>query len=69
MIKIDATGLSCPEPVILLKRVLDKSPNSCEITVDNHAARENCARCIKHAGYDLEINEAGGVWTLAATQK
>ncbi|HHU22805.1 MAG TPA: preprotein translocase subunit TatB [Clostridiales bacterium] len=66
--KIDARGLSCPEPVILLRRALENKPDICEISVDNAAARENCARYAKYAGYKTEIIENDGGWTLRLTK-
>ena len=41
---IDARGLSCPQPVILLKQALDKKPAECRILVDNRTALENTTR-------------------------
>ena len=39
---IDARGLSCPQPVILTKQVLDQNPKEVIITVvDNPTALEN----------------------------
>ncbi|MGI5936098.1 MAG: sulfurtransferase TusA family protein [Oscillospiraceae bacterium] len=61
---VDARGLSCPEPVLLLRRALESKPDFCEIRVDNPAARENCARYAKYAGYKMELVEEDGGWTL-----
>lgn len=47
---IDARGLSCPQPVILLKKELEQAPGGCKILVDNHTAVENCTRFAQHAG-------------------
>lgn len=68
MIRIDAKGRSCPEPVIILRKVLKESPESCTIEVDNAAARENCSRYGKNAGYKVEISENGGVYALTMTK-
>lgn len=64
MITIDAMGRSCPEPVIMLRNALKARPEACAITVDNVAARENCARFASHAGYQVTVTGVGGVYTL-----
>lgn len=66
--KVDARGLSCPEPVLLLRRALESKPDYCEISVDNAAARENCMRYAKYAGYKTEVLEEDGAWTLRLTR-
>ena len=38
---IDARGLSCPEPVVLLRSAMESKENAYQIIVDNHASREN----------------------------
>lgn len=40
---IDARGLSCPEPVIMLRKALSGG-EPCQMIVDNHAAKENTSR-------------------------
>lgn len=66
--KIDAVGRSCPEPVLMLQKALKEKPESLQILVDNAAARENCSRFARHAGYSLSVAEEGGVWTLTLTK-
>ena len=41
MKKVDAAGLSCPEPVILTKRAIEDQPKELEVTVDNNVSKEN----------------------------
>ena len=36
---LDARGLSCPEPVIMLRKAL-AGGEPCQMIVDNHAAKE-----------------------------
>ena len=59
---IDARGLSCPEPVVLLRSAMSTGEDSYQIIVDNHASRENTTRYAQHMGYkvterDIEIGE------------
>ena len=36
---IDARGLSCPEPVIMLRQAMTTKEKSYQIIVDNHASK------------------------------
>lgn len=45
---IDARGLSCPEPVVLLRTAMASGEDSYQIIVDNHASRENTTRYAQH---------------------
>ena len=65
---IDARGLSCPQPVVLAKRALDRLPASCEILVDNPTARENVIRYAEHAGYKASVAAEGGDYRLTLTK-
>lgn len=65
---IDARGLSCPQPVILLKQALDKKPPACEILVDNRAALENTTRYAESAGYRATWAEERGEFRLTVTK-
>ena len=52
---VDARGLSCPQPVIETKRVLDKlSSGEVEVLVDTVTSRENVIRFAEHAGWKTE---------------
>ena len=62
--RIDAIGRSCPEPVIMLKKALSEKPASLEIAVDNAAARGNCTRFAKNAGYSVAETQEGAAWVL-----
>ena len=64
MTKIDARGLSCPEPVILISRAMKSGENAYEIIVDNRVSRENVTRYAEHQGYAVSVSEADGEFTL-----
>ena len=56
---IDARGLSCPEPVVLLRTAMVSGEDSYQIIVDNHASRENTTRYAQHMGYEVkEVSSA-----------
>lgn len=57
MISIDASGLSCPEPVIRLKNAIDSGETEIEIKVNVGAAVENNKRLAKNSGYTLKSQE------------
>ncbi len=54
---LDARGQSCPIPVVLTKKALDKKPNELNVIVDNAAAKENVTRFAKAMKYNVEIKE------------
>ena len=65
---IDARGLSCPEPVVLLRTAMATGEESYQIIVDNHASRENTTRYAQHQGYKVAVAENNGEWTLTFTK-
>ena len=50
MKKIDARGLSCPEPVIMTKNAMASREAAYEVLVDNVTAKENVSRFAVHQG-------------------
>lgn len=66
--RIDAAGRSCPEPVIMLKKALADQPAELEIAVDNAAARGNCTRFGRNAGYTVTESREGAAWVLKLTK-
>ncbi len=60
MIKIDARGKACPEPVILTRKALaDSWPDPVTVLVDNETARDNVRRMAENAGFQVEISGSG----------
>ena len=65
---IDARGLSCPEPVVLLRTAMASGEDSYQIIVDNHRLpREHHPLRPAH-GYKVNTAENGGEWTLTFTK-
>lgn len=54
MKKVDARGLSCPEPVIRAKNAMESGDKEYEILVDNVVAKENVSRFATHQGYQVQ---------------
>ena len=65
---IDARGLACPEPVVLVQRGIKESPDGLTIAVDQFAAVENIARFAKAHGYAVAAGENGRETTLTLTR-
>ena len=62
---LDARGLSCPEPVIMIRKAMASKEDAYQITVDNAASRENVARYAEHQGYKVTVSEQDGEYTLS----
>ena len=56
MEKINAKGLECPRPVILIKKALE-SADEAQIIVDNEVARDNVKRFGENNGFDVVVIE------------
>lgn len=59
VIKVDARGLSCPEPVLLTMNALKEKAECYEVLVDKQTAAGNITRFVKHAGKSIEVTEQG----------
>lgn len=57
---VDARGLSCPQPVILTKKMMDEKNGEEIVTiVDNPAALENVSKLASSQGYDVNVEKQG----------
>ncbi|PKM70372.1 MAG: SirA family protein [Firmicutes bacterium HGW-Firmicutes-18] len=68
MNRIDTRGMSCPQPVLMTKKALDKNPEGLEIIVDNNTAKGNVERFLKTSGYTIRITEDGEDFILEASR-
>ena len=68
MKQLDARGLSCPEPVIMIRKAMMSNGNAYEMVVDNPTSKENVTRYAEHQGYKVEIKEQGDEYTLIMTK-
>jgi TusA-related sulfurtransferase len=57
--KVDARGLSCPQPVILVDQAIADGNKDLEILVDNEVARENVSRLINRRGMKADVSQNG----------
>jgi len=60
---IDACGLSCPEPVLLLKQDIECA-DEIELLVDNQASVDNCSRFARSKGFCVSVGGRSGKYTL-----
>ena len=65
---LDARGLSCPEPVIMIQQAIRSNEKSYEIMVDNRTSVENITRFGEHQGFKATVSENGGDYTLKLTK-
>lgn len=61
---IDARGLSCPEPVVMIRKAMQSSEKAYQIIVDNLTSKENVTRYAEHQGYQVATVEQDGEYTL-----
>ena len=61
---IDARGLSCPVPVVMVQQEVKKNAPA-ELTVMvNRVAVENITRFARSQGYEVAVKDAGGEFEL-----
>ncbi len=61
ILTVDARGLSCPQPVLETKKVLDEvAPSSLKVLVQGFTSRENVSRFARNRGYEVEVREKVG---------
>jgi tRNA 2-thiouridine synthesizing protein A len=63
--KIDTRGLSCPQPVVLVKKAIDKlGKGEFEVWVDTVTSKENVSRLARKAGFQISVEEKEGEFLL-----
>jgi tRNA 2-thiouridine synthesizing protein A len=68
LVKIDARGMSCPQPVLMAKKALSTNKEGFEILVDNNVAKENVSRFIKNAGFNAIVTEVEEDYLIKAVK-
>ena len=58
MVKVDAMGKLCPEPVIMTKAEIEKGAAELEILVDNDIAVSNVTRLLNNKGYEVKLTRS-----------
>lgn len=58
VITVNASGLSCPQPVLLTKKALTGLESGrVEILVDTATSRNNVSRFAENKGWNVEVEE------------
>ena len=64
-IEVDARGLSCPEPVILVRKVIEETDkNEIKVQVSTTVARDNILRTAASLGWHGKVEENDCVFTI-----
>jgi selenium metabolism protein YedF len=69
--RVECQGLSCPQPVLKCKKVIDEHhPERLAVLVDNQASLENVKRFLGSQGYEVQgVQEQAGQWEIVATRR
>ncbi len=57
--RVDARGLSCPQPVVLTSKAIEAGAESLEVLVDNEVSKENVLRLAKRHKMQTSVHEEG----------
>ncbi len=67
---IDTSGLSCPQPVLLvLQCIKAEDPQVLEVVVDNEASFENVSRAASNNGFAVKHKVEGDKTRLSLEKK
>lgn len=67
---IDARGLSCPMPVVMVQNEVKKSaPDELKVQVDSMVCVENITRFANSKKYDIEVEKKDGEFILTLKKK
>lgn len=67
MNSIDARGMSCPQPVLMVKKAIDNGALKLEVLVDNNTAKNNVMKYLKSCAFQsISVSEDDDTMTLKA---
>lgn len=66
---VDAIGQACPIPVIMTKKEIDNGEERIITKVDNKIAVENLKKLAATTGFEVEVKEEGGLYTIALSKE
>ena len=67
---IDARGLSCPMPVVMVQNEVKKtSPDEVKVLVDSMVCVENITRFANSNQYDIAVEKKDGEFELTLTKR
>jgi tRNA 2-thiouridine synthesizing protein A len=67
---LDVRGLSCPEPVVMTRKMLSEKPVA-ELTIlsDNKVSVENIRRFVTNSGYTFSVEADGADYVIRINSK
>jgi len=65
---VNARGLSCPQPVLLTKKAVDKGEFPIDVFVDTVTSRENVRRMAENCGCKVQVEDLGEEFKLTLTK-
>ena len=66
--RVDARGLSCPQPVILARQAIRAGEFPVEVLVDTRTSCDNVRRAVAMTGHSVEVVADAGDFRLAITR-
>jgi TusA-related sulfurtransferase len=66
--KVDARGLSCPQPVILARKAIQGGSFPIEVLVETVTSRENVRRAAERLGCTVQVEDKGDEFKLTLTK-
>ncbi len=66
--KVDARGLSCPQPVIMAQKAIKEGKFPVQVLVDTVTSRENVRRMAEKQGCKVKISEQGDEFCVVLTK-
>jgi TusA-related sulfurtransferase len=66
--KIDARGLSCPQPVVLTQKAIKDGKTEFQVVVDSAVSKENVIRCVERNKMTASVSEEGDTFTISVSK-
>lgn len=66
---IDARGLSCPEPLVLVRKAMETKADIYEVLVDAKVAMENISKFASSRSHNVEVEESGEDYKIIIRKK
>ncbi len=67
-VEVDARGLSCPQPVILMRRAMKDAGGEVKVIVDSATQRDNCTRAAEMVGWNVATEECDDTFVLTVRE-
>ncbi|MFW6136067.1 MAG: sulfurtransferase TusA family protein [Chloroflexota bacterium] len=66
--RVDARGLSCPQPVIMARNAIKEGEFPIEVLVETVTSRENVRRASEKMGCSVQVGQVGDEFKLTLTK-